>query len=108
MSLIYKVVGHCSLKCRLLCGRISTCISKYPTVLSEIPLTYSVLLIKSANLTCVQLANVVSSQYDTVNAVSQMDFAESLRRIHQNWHDTFFVLEGIGSYRTQVLKDKAQ
>lgn len=55
-----------------------------------------------------QLANAVSSQYDTVNAVSMMDFIESLRWKSTNTGTIHLVLDGAGYHRAQVLKDKAQ
>ncbi|MCN4144333.1 MAG: transposase, partial [Thiohalomonas sp.] len=55
-----------------------------------------------------QLANAVSSQYDTVNAVSMMDFIESLRWKSTNTGTIHLVLDGAGYHRAQVLKDKAE
>ncbi|MCN4145294.1 MAG: transposase, partial [Thiohalomonas sp.] len=55
-----------------------------------------------------QLANALTSQYDTVNAVSMMDFIESLRWKSTNTGKIHLVLDGAGYHRAQVLKDKAQ
>jgi len=55
-----------------------------------------------------RLAEAVTSQYDTVNAVSMMDFLESLRWQSANTGTIHLILDGAGYHKAQTLKDRAQ
>lgn len=55
-----------------------------------------------------RLAEAVTSQYDTGNALSVIDFLESLRWKSTNTGTIHLILDGAGYHRAQILKDKAQ
>ena len=55
-----------------------------------------------------RLAEAVTSQYDTVNALSMVDFLESLRWQSTNTGTIHLILDGAGYHKAQVLKDRAQ
>ena len=54
------------------------------------------------------LAEAVTSQYDTINAVSMMDFIELLRWKSTTMGTIHLILDGAGYHKAQVLKDRAQ
>jgi len=55
-----------------------------------------------------RIAEAVTSQYDTVNAISMMDFIETLRWESHTTGTIHLILDGAGYHRAQVLKDRAQ
>jgi len=55
-----------------------------------------------------RLTEAVTSQYDTVNAVSMIDFLERLRWQSSNMGTIHLVLDGAGYHRAQILKNRAQ